>query len=299
WVNAWITGGAAKREHNLPVVEMLARAGLTDPQGEFTLAPLAAGEYVVNVEEYPQDGLIKEDTPRPLPTVFGPQSLTLKNGETPASIEIRAMAEVVVEGQYYDSHGKPRLGHKPSIWGTMPGQDVAKPLGFFHTNGEVEPNGKFVIRVPKGLQKAKLSLLTNEHSALRVRMKKDGRLVNQTRDIDLGTLTDNIRGIEVVRYEAPILLVKPVAEDGSVLKGAKLRFEYGKGRGRWEGGGRYVDGYDVSYERQPDGRLRSSQLLPDEEFTVTVEAEGRQAKSETLQLPEWAVKELEVKLPKK
>jgi beta-lactamase regulating signal transducer with metallopeptidase domain len=298
WVNAWITGGAAKREHNLPVVEMLARAGLTDPQGEFTLAPLAAGEYVVNVEEYPQDGLIQEDTPRPLPTVFGPQSLTLKTGETPASIEIRAMAEVVVEGQYYDSHGKPRSGHRPMVVGQMPGQKFGTPLGFFHTQGEVGPNGEFAIRTPKGLQEAKLTFSTNEHSALRVRMKKDGPLVNQIRDIDLGTLTDDIRGIEVVRYEAPILQVKPVAEDGSVLRDAKLRFEYGKGRSRWEGGGRYVEGYDVSYERQPDGRLRSSQLLPDEEFTVTVQAEGRQSKSETLQLPEGAVKELEVKLPK-
>lgn len=151
---------------------------------------------------------------------------------------------------------------------------------------------------PKGLQKANLDLFTDRRGALRMRLKKDGPLMNQTHRIDLGTLTDDVRGIEVVRYEAPLLLIKPVAEDGSVLKGVKLRFQYAKGRSPYEGRGRLVDGYDASYEGQPDGRLRSEQLLPDEPFTVTVEAEGRQSKSETLQLPEGVVKELEVKLPK-
>ncbi len=57
-----------------------------------------------------------------------------------------------------------------------------------------------------------------------------------------------------------------------------------------------VDGYDVSYERQEDGRLRSEQLLPDEEVTVTVVAAGYVPKSATLKLAEGAVKELTVRL---
>ena len=129
-------------------------------------------------------------------------------------------------------------------------------------------------------------------------MKKDGPLTNRTVDIDLGTLTNDIHGIEVVRYEAPILLVKPVAEDGAVLKDAKLKFEYAKSRSRWEDGGRYVDGHDVTYERQTDGRLRSEQLLPDEDFTVTVSATGYRSRSESLELPEGTVRELTVQLRK-
>jgi beta-lactamase regulating signal transducer with metallopeptidase domain len=293
WVNAWVTGGAAKKKYDLPANEMVTRSGLTDTQGQFTLAPLPAGEYMVHVGEYPHDSLIEDRTPHPVPAVFGPQSLTLETGETTASIEIRALPEVVVEGQYYDSHGKPHPGDRPLLSGTMPGQDVTRTAGFFQTEGEVAPNGKFVIRAPKGLQKATLDLTTN---AFRVRLKKGGPLLNQTHRIELGTLTDDVRDIEVVRHEAPILLVEPV--DGTELNRVMLRWQDAKGRIRWEGAGRYVKGHDVSYERQPDGRLRSSQLLPDEEFTLTVEAEGRQSKSEKLQLPEGAVKELEVQLPK-
>ena len=42
----------------------------------------------------------------------------------------------------------------------------------------------------------------------------------------------------------------------------------------------------MSLEEHGDGRWRTSQLLPDEEITVTVEADGYETKSETLSLPE-------------
>jgi hypothetical protein len=50
---------------------------------------------------------------------------------------------------------------------------------------------------------------------------------------------------------------------------------------------------------QDDGRRRTSQLLPDEEFTLTVEAEGYAPRSDTLKLSEGTVKELDVKLAQK
>ena len=54
----------------------------------------------------------------------------------------------------------------------------------------------------------------------------------------------------------------------------------------------------MSYERQPDGRLRTSQPLPDEQFTVTVSAERYKSQSETLTLPEGILRELAVELQK-
>ena len=169
---------------------------------------------------------------------------------------------------------------------------------FYFTQGAMDKNGGLIIRAPKGLKEAKLSLITNEHAALRVHMAKDKPLSNQHRDIDLGTLENDVRGIEAIRYEAPILLVKPAAEDGSLLRDAKVEIEYAKNKGIWNSQGRYVEGKDVSFEKQDDGRRRSGQLLPDEEFTVTVKAEGYEPKSEKLKLPEGEVKELEVQLKK-
>jgi len=229
--------------------------------------------------------------------VFGPKILILKAEEPMVSVEVRAIPQVVIEGQFFDSKGKPQIDHEPDLRGRIDDKNLGDRGNIYLTEGTIDKNG-FVIRAPKGLKEAKLSLMTNEHGALRVRLSKDGPLSNQSRDIDLGTLDHDVRGIEVICYVAPILLIKPVAEDGGLLREAKLKFEYAKGRGPWEGQGRYVDGADVSYEKQDDGRKRTNQLLPDEEFTVTVEAEGYEPKSEKLKLPEGAVKELEVQLKK-
>jgi protocatechuate 3,4-dioxygenase beta subunit len=322
WINAEITGGPAKKSTELPVADFLVRSALTDAKGEFTLSPLPVGECLVRIDEYPRDHLLGRQTRRPPPGVFGPKRLSLKAGDATASVGIRGVPQVVIEGQFYDSRGKPRLGHEPmlcgridveasadeeqswvkslsKLWGGADQKDRNDQGTFYFTNGTMDKNGHFVIRAPKGLKEAKLDLMTNEHGALRVRMAEDGPLSNQCRDMDLGTLDRDIQGVEVVRYDAPILLVKPVAEDGSLLRDAKVRIEYAEGRGPWKGKGRFVEGTDVSYEKQEDGCRRTSQLLPDEEFTVTVEAEGYESQSAPLKLREGEVKELEVRLRKK
>ena len=320
WVNAEITGGPAKKMSGLPVADFLARAALTDAQGKFTLAPLPAGECVVRVADYPHDGLLRNQGHRPSPGVFGPQRLTLKADEATVLVGLRAVPQVVIEGQFYDSRGKTRLGHAPMLWGHLdlessegqswmdllfkPSGDAKQknrndPRSFYSAYGAMDKKGHFVIRAPKGLKDAKLNLMTNEHGALRVRMTKDGPLSNQHRDIDLGTLQHDVQGIEFVRYDAPILLVKPVAEKGGPLRDVKVNLEYAEGKGPWKGGGRFTEGKDVHFEKQNDGRWRSEQLLPDEEFTVTVDAAGYEPKSEKLKLPEGAVKDVEVRLKKK
>ncbi len=88
-----------------------------------------------------------------------------------------------------------------------------------------------------------------------------------------------------------------MAEDGTTIEGSRATIKYQPGREPQDEATR--DGKpagDVHFERQDDGRWRSAQLLPDEEFTVHVEADGYEPKAEKLTLPEGAVKELEVKL---
>ena len=106
--------------------------------------------------------------------------------------------------------------------------------------------------------------------------------------------------VAVIRYVAPILLVKAVGEDGVVSANSHRASSTGStdaaAGGQFLRDGRRF-GY-VNFEHQVDGRWRSEQLLPDEKFTLTVEAEGYEPKSETLKLPEGAVKELEVRLKK-
>ena len=111
WINAEIIGGPAKKlkktGNELPVADFLVRSALTDERGEFALVPLPTGECLVRVAEYPGDNLLGHQSRRAPPGVFGPMRLSLKVGEATASVEIRAVPQGVIGGQFYDSRGKP------------------------------------------------------------------------------------------------------------------------------------------------------------------------------------------------
>jgi hypothetical protein len=55
---------------------------------------------------------------------------------------------------------------------------------------------------------------------------------------------------------------------------------------------------DVFMEKQEDGRWRSSGLLPDEDLTVTISAEGFKPYTEKMKLTEGTTKELKAELEK-
>ena len=49
---------------------------------------------------------------------------------------------------------------------------------------------------------------------------------------------------------------------------------------------------DIGFESQPDGRWRSSQMLPDEEVTITLEKEGYTSAPQAVALKEGEEREL-------
>ena len=65
-----------------------------------------------------------------------------------------------------------------------------------------------------------------------------------------------------------------------------------------EKGFAYASQGDVYFEKQEDGRWRSSQMFPDEEVTITGSAEGYASKSEKVKIPEAETKELKFTLEK-
>jgi len=125
-------------------------------------------------------------------------------------------------------------------------------------------------------------------------------LKNQRR-VDLGTLTEDVKGIQIIRYTAPIVLVKVVAKDGSKLKDVVVTGLYPEGKAQYQGGliGKKGIRSDVHWEEQEDGRFRSSQLFPDEEVTITAMAEGYPEKKEKVKLVEGATKDVTITLEKK
>ena len=91
--------------------------------------------------------------------------------------------------------------------------------------GESRSGGKIVAHVPHGLENVQLDLMTNEHHALRWRKAKDGPL-SRNRTIMLGTLDHDVKGIEIVHYNAPILIVKAETKANKPVSDLKVSAHY-------------------------------------------------------------------------
>ena len=287
--------GVPEEERVQGVGDGISRSGLSNGKGEFEVGPLAPGTYTVQPGEHNGDGTLEryDRKRRPLSAVFLRQRLILKEGQQPETVEVRAVPHVVIEAQHYDNKGKKTRGHSFFVFGQLDGNS-------WFGQGKQDADGKVTALVPHGLERAQLDLMTNEHGVLRHRKTKNDPLSNKRR-VDLGTLQADVKGIEIIRYTAPILLVKVVSKDGGKLQDVGVTAAYAKGKGQYDNGIILAKGRnsDVNFEKQEDGRFRSSQLFPDEEVTVTGHAEGYESRSQKTKLAEGTTKEIVIELDKK
>ena len=252
----------------LAVADAINRSAVTDNEGWFTLAPLPAGHYRVLPGERARDGSERHKL-RPLPAVFTPRKVSLQEGETPEPLEIRASPHVVIEAQWVDGKGKPTSGFAGHLFGQIDGD-------YWFGEIKVDASGKAIAQVPHGLENVQLNLMTNEHHAIRWRRAKTDPL-SRGRTIMLGTLDHDVKGIEIVHFTAPIVIVKGQTKDRKPVPGLKVSATYSQQETGQMDGKRILAGgvrSDVGFEKQEDGRFRSSQLQPDLEFNVVAEADG-------------------------
>src|SRR5258708_4316382 len=218
-------------------------------------------------------------TRRELPGVFAPKMLTIKEGEVPDLLEVRASPAVVIEGQWLDSKGQPKSGWGSSVFGRIDG-------AFWRAQTAPDDQGKFSLRVPHGLEQVELDISTNEHASAQHRIGKDGPLTDGRR-LKLGTLDHDVKGIEIVRYVAPVIIVDATTKGGRQVKDLKPTVQYTSPYSDRSlhvmGGGKKTEAVQ---DEQNDGRYRPSQLLPDREVNVTVSADGFATASRKLSLPE-------------
>ncbi len=272
--------------NNNAVSRQIGRSSVSDKEGMFSLASLPSGEYELrfssNSESY---------DPAPLEHVLPFRKVTVKEGE-PLRLIIQAAPHVTVYGTYVNSKGEPRSGHQVTLWGYMNGD--------FYATESSRPNnnGRFEIKAPRGLSEAKLDLITNEHSALRWR-RSPGSPLRRGSSIELGKLEEDLHDLEVVRYAAPTLLVKVVDENGTVLRDFKPRLLYTNPAIEEEDLSVYTrTNSHISFEKQGDGRERSSQLLPNEPFSITVVKPGFTTETHELALQEGEQHEIKFVLRK-
>ncbi len=290
-----------------------SRSTTTDARGEFKMAPLPPGFYrVVPVETnlFPPEG----GTFRRLPAPFNSVKITLKDGETPRPLEIRALPHVVVEATFHDSKGRPWKG--PNLAAVVHGRIDDEPLPplardngaigsdnavqWWTCSGWPDPNGKVLFHAPPGIGSIFLVDWSDEYHAMRHRDGKGASLSNDAA-VKLELADRDIKDIEIISYESPTVLVRVVAKDGSKLKGVRVKADYREILGDKDGevalkhGQRSID----EFREQDDGRFRSVRLLPDQPLTLSVTADGYRPRSETLKLPEGVTKELELILSPK
>lgn len=290
YVHAEKQGGIGEG-FNLPVADHIRRVALTNDKGEFTMAPLPPNKYEVMPREYGWDPSKDErgsrPQKRPVPGVFLRKTLALTAGEQPEQLEIRAVPHIVIECQYVNSKGKPTRGHAGHLFGRMDKDN------YWFGQCEIDGNGKMTVRAPHGLMEARLSLTTNEHGVLRYRLKK-GDPLSAKREINLGTLDDDVKGIEIIHYVAPILIVDAKDKEDKQIKDFRVKITYTSGGSKREPGVTFRGGVqgDVFQEKQEDGRWRTSGMLPDEEVEVEISAAGYKPHTEKLKLAEGTTKEL-------
>jgi hypothetical protein len=97
--------------------------------------------------------------------------------------------------------------------------------GMTVTGWAFDAQGKFSLRVPHGLEQVELDISTNEHASAKHRIGKDGPLTDGRR-VKLGTLDHDVKGIEIVRYVAPFIVVNATTKGGQQVKGFKATVEY-------------------------------------------------------------------------
>ena len=270
----------------LMVGDFIQKLAETDAEGRFVVDPLPAGEYVVRPTDADyrngdSAGWKRRESPGPYPRL----TVVVKDGETPAPLELRETPSVVLEGGWVDSKGRPTPGWASMVNGMLDGRswfDQTRP----------DDQGRFSMKVPRGLTGGQLNIILNEHASARYRIGKDAPLL-EGRIIMLGTLDHDVNGVEIVRYKAPVIVINAVAKDGKQISGFKAHVEYVGDAGKSDGislsGGKKTT--EAIQDEQNDGRYRTSQLLPDREVEVSVSAEGFKPAQRTMKLAEGVVEE--------
>ena len=210
FVNAY-PSNTAEPQYSGNVEQQIHRAAETDAQGKFTLGPLAPGEYRVEPQEYldSHPAILRHTSrdQRALPAMFLPHKLALVDDHRAAQVEIRAVPTVTVEGRVYNGGNIQELVRSwnrrvaPLSRDTPPPAIVGKIDGLnYRAVPQVDDDGAFKFKVPKGLTDARLNifLYQNRTPTTQPRWRLGpGKPINSDASIVLGAIDENVGGIEI------------------------------------------------------------------------------------------------------
>jgi len=271
--------------------DRVSRAALTNAEGDYQLDPIPPGRYRVMVQDRSWDDRHEsEHIGEPLKAAFPTGTYFTSIAEGREVLPIHAVRDISLHVRFFDSSGKPARGGPVMIEGTFRGQP-------YMTWGRLDSEGKVNAKVPRGLEQARIQPFARAGQSLRYRRGKTGALHDPPK-WNLGTLNEDLTDLEVIVYRRPKLTINAVDDGGAPLKDFVVRIDYAAEAIKTKpvlqiANSERVDG---QLTRNPDGSAQQVQLLPDEDFTVTVEAEGYRPASQSLKLREGETKVLELRL---
>jgi hypothetical protein len=289
WVNARLMDRSTQVPRHIPVSDHIFRSALTDDEGQFELAPLPSARYVIAPEAVPIEtpGNLGR-RPHALPAAFEHREFNITAASELEEIELRAVPSAIVTVKFLDSNGHPTQGLSELFLGGATGQL------HYSTKLFVDQNNTAVAHTPKGLKDVRIDIPYG-HLSIRHRAAPNAPL-SKNREIVLGTL-DHDRVVEIIRYRAPTLIVDVKDAEGKPPTGVQVEAEYIKADPAGERRSHSVT-RNVSLRAQPNGRWKSHELLPDEEFTLKVTADGYAPYAETRLMREGELAEISVTLEK-
>jgi len=275
------------------VANQIRRTTLTAADGSFEFRPLPpARKYEIQPTESSHDPSTSErerdEVKTPLPAVFISQTVMLKKGG--ASVVMNAVPHVVFEAQRLNSKGEKREGSEINLFGSLDNDT-------WMTSAESSPTGLYRILVPKGLRSASLSLIYDPDSAFQYRLDKDSPL-QYGRNFELGTIDQDLKGVEIIRYAAPTIVISVTSRDGMPVEDLLPSVDYtapeydGRRNKLYHKGKSGESRTDVPFENIGAGKIRTIQLVPDREVNVTIRAEGFKPESRKITLPEGKTEEM-------
>jgi len=292
--NAWVKVGPK----TYPFVERMSgeqgqRVAQTDAAGRFVLAPLLPGKYQASVSgrEWINHELRLPESP--LPAVFLAQLVTVGKDAPTNDVTLRATPHVRVEATLVDRQGAPvgDAAFNAFLHGKV--GDAMVGLETYR-----DRPGHISILAPRGLHEARLDLGLNRAGTVSYRRGPAGQLIAD-RTVNLETLDQDVDDIQVVHIPSPTLTVQPIDSDGRSVDYARPRIDYPRGTRNVPSDQQWPSGVagQVMLSLQADGRWRSEGLLPDQDFTLTLELPSGQTVSRAFKLQAGEAKEATIVVP--
>lgn len=303
-VGARIAGGIESTSSDIAVMFIenecdVVRNTSTDDHGEFTLAPLPPGTYIVEPrKQRSHQRKFRVSLPPADPAtppvvehehvafdelVYLPIVTILDPARPPAPITFKPIPHVVVEARLIRLPKAKPIEYTPaylSIRGKF-GDNILESNAYPKNDGSIKTS------VARDMTDVAIILLSDPRSALRHRFTGEKNWSND-RLIFLNNLIHDIKGIEIVESAAATINVKVSSSDLRWLENLKVSATYPRGRSPIETIKTKLDpaAHDVEFWKSEAGVYFTHEIIPDEDLTITAEAEGYEPATQTVNLKE-------------